>query len=89
MLTESEAWESLADVLYGYGMPPYADSTEVAFGLCECISMMSRDGIITREVSGEMILRIEYALKGLTYLAPIRKARPRIHWARRFAKESL
>lgn len=87
-LTEAEAWEALADVLEGYGMPP-VNRNESSLGLCYSISLMVGDGAITHATMRRMRARIKARLRpGQYWLAPKRRAAPRVRWCRRFAVEA-
>lgn len=87
-LTEAEAWEALADVLEGYGMPPITRH-ESSLGLCSSISLMCGDGAITRATARRMHARIKAHMRpGQYWLAPKRRAAPRVRWCRRFAEEA-
>ena len=82
-LAEAEAWTAIADTIVMTGELPSG------FGLCATVNGMQYDGLLNRRVSDAMKHRITVALRGKPYLARMGAVKPRIEWARKFARAAL
>ena len=85
----SEAWEMLADTLEVCGMPPYYFQEAYCKGLCDCLSVMCADGIISDRRHRWMSLQLRNRFdNGKGYFWPEGEVKPRIKACRILAKES-
>jgi len=89
LLTESEAWEAIADVLEGYGMPPFGKNEHHrCSGLCSVLWVMYFDDMIAADTYTEMSARIRTLKYGTGYLFRPGLVKPRAAFARKWAKET-
>lgn len=91
-LTESEFWTAVADYMEATGKMPPSWSINCG-GLCAVVDRAYRDRAITAVTRRKTLRTIQHALDSgdgynAVFLAPPGQAKPRIAWARKFARQS-
>jgi len=85
----SEAWEMLADTLEVCGMPQYYFQDAYCKGLCDCLSVMRADDIISDRQHRRMFKQLHDRFdNGKGYFWPEGRVKPRIKACRILAELS-
>lgn len=87
-MTESEAWDAIADTMEVIeGMPEFKNG-QLPDGLCGIVAMLWTDGLIELNGYLQMGHRITVHLAGRISFCRDGAWKPRVKWARKFAAEA-